>query len=105
VKALPEGTLIYTNLPEVLYLHTGRTPRSIPRLRFLMTGQPNRELSSQLAAVNRELQMQCGVVVYFRARPEQKSIPSEQQLRAQLSVRPVADAADGLIFGATECPR
>jgi hypothetical protein len=105
VKTLPEGTLIYTNLPEVLYLHTGRTPRSIPRQRYLMTGQPNREFSSQLAAVNRELRTQCGVVVYFRTRPEQKSIPGEQQLRARLSVRPVAEAADGLILGATECPR
>jgi hypothetical protein len=103
VRSLPSAVPIYSNAPEIVYLHTGRGARSLPRTRFLMNGGPNRQFSAELAELDADLAATCGVIVYFRTLPGQKSMPSESDLETRLSVRAIAETADGSILGAAAC--
>jgi len=104
VRALPAGTALYSNAPEIVYLHTRRYPRALPRQRFLMTQQPNAQFPAELAAVGRDLQEQCGVIVFLRFLT-QRSMASEQDIRQALSPRVIQDRAEGVILGSPTCPR
>ncbi len=103
VRSLPEGTPIYSNAPEIIYLHTGRDVDPIPKRWLLMNQQPNRAYPAQLTALKRELETDCGMVVYFHNLAGQKSIASEQELSARLALRRRVVSRDGSILSATAC--
>jgi hypothetical protein len=101
-RALPAGRDVYSNAPEILYLHTGQRARNIPRARFLMNQQMNPAFAAELDAVGRDMQARCGAMVYFRSLT-QKAMPSEQQIRQSLPLVVWAEMPDGVILGAAAC--
>lgn len=102
VARLQPDVPVFSNAPEIVYLHTGRPARGIPRTLFLMNQEPNRDFASQLAAVGQEVREQCGVVVYLR-NLAQRSMPSEAEVSQGLSLDVLSDAGDGVILGVTAC--
>jgi hypothetical protein len=54
-----------------------------------------------MADIRRKLGHDRVVVVYFRNLMEQKSMPGEAEIRAQLALQVLADETDGSILGAT----
>jgi hypothetical protein len=103
-RALPIGVPVFSNAPEILYLHTGRLAQPIPKKVLLMTQQPNAAFAAQLAEMRHVLSRSCGVVVYFRNLAGQKAAPSERELAQRLSLRITAEARDGAVLGTSECP-
>jgi hypothetical protein len=93
---------IFSNAPEIVYLHTGREARGLPRTRFLMSQQPNREFATQMDAVAREVRQSCGVVVYLRNLAQQPAA-REAETRNRLSLDVLADESDGVLWGVTAC--
>ena len=104
VKGLNPGTVVYSNAPEIVYLHTGLQPRPLPKTRFLMNGQPNRALLPELSAIERELRSTCGVVVYFR-NLQQQAVPRENELMPALQLQVRVQEPDGVILTPLTCPR
>ena len=103
VKNLPEGTVIYSNAPEGIYLRLNRQAKRIPRKTDLYTGLPDPAFPQKMEAVLEDLQMNQGALVYFSAFPR-SAYPSEAELVQSLSLQPLEHASDGTIYilGSTE---
>jgi hypothetical protein len=95
---------LFSNAPEIVYLHSGRSAQGLPRTRFLMNQQPNREFGTQLTAVGHEVRTRCGVVVYLR-NLRQMAMPTELEVRSGLSLDVLLDVDDGVIWGVAACQR
>lgn len=94
---VPAGVSVYSNAPEIVYLHTGRPAKLLPRKWLPMNERPNPQYDAQLAAVSQEL-ASGGVVVYFRHVAQTKSLPTEAELVQRLALRRLADEPDGLVL-------
>jgi hypothetical protein len=64
-KNLPADITIYTNVPEVVYLYTGRSALRLPKPSFALTKQVNPEYQADLSLIRDRLQSNTGVIVYF----------------------------------------
>jgi hypothetical protein len=95
---------LFSNAPEIVYLHTGRQVRGLPRARFLMNQQPNRAFATELAEVRDEVERSCGAIVYLRNLAQQSSA-SEAELQQRLALDVWRNERDGAIWGATGCRR
>ena len=102
VRDLPAAMPVFSNAPEIVYLHTGRTARGLPRTRFLMNQQANPAFAAELSRLGDELGAACGALVYFRTL-QQKAMPSEAEIRTRLAVAAWSEAGDGVILGAPAC--
>jgi hypothetical protein len=97
VAALSPETLIYSNAPEAVYLRTGRSALRLPRLTRLMEQLPNSNYASELAEMQRRLEAEAGVVVYFET-VQSQSLPTVAALRESLGLELVYDASDGDLY-------
>lgn len=97
----PDGP-IYSNAPEIVYLHARREARGIPRTRFLMNQQPNRAYATEMAAVADAVRTSCGVVVYLR-NLSQQAMPGESEAAQRLSLDVLSETDDGVIWGVRAC--
>ncbi len=103
IEALPAGTVVYSNAPEIVYLHTGRAAEALPRKIFLMNGRRNGQFAGQLADTGDRLSRTCGVIAYFRTLTDQKSVPTEAELQSRLSLGVRAEGRDGALLSASTC--
>ena len=104
VRRLPETVLIYSNVPELIYLHTGRTATAIPRPLSAMNRQPNPDFGPQMGALEHTLTSEPSVVVYFTGLSRGARGGNERDLMADLSLRVRDQLADGLVLCAAACP-
>ncbi len=100
VKALPPDIWVYSNIPEVIYLLTGRPSGSLP-------GKTESEYRSELARIDRRLRNREVLLVYFREVPGRDFpgrgyLPSEQELKAALPLKLIDEGPDGAIYGPAE---
>lgn len=93
---------LFSNAPEIIYLHSGRSVQALPRMRFLMSQQTNREFGTQLDAVARDVRSKCGAVVYLR-NLAQKAMATETEIGSRLSLDVLQDRDDGVIWGVATC--
>lgn len=105
LRKLPEGMPVFSNAPALVYLTTGRVVSPIPAKFLLMKRQANPEFLTQIAETRDRLEYSCGAVVYFRSLGDQKSLPSEQELKTLLSLDARFDERDGAIFSTAACLR
>lgn len=94
---------IYSNAPEIIYLHTNREALPLPKQRFLTQRRANPDFGIELAAVKRKLAESCGLVVFFRHLPNQKAVPAEQEVKTKLDLRVSSTHADGVILTPQSC--
>lgn len=96
LDALPAGAVLYSNAPEAIYLHTGRTAPYVPRKYEMTSLRPNTEYEEEMQSMARRVE-EGAVVVYF---PEVRRhyLPSAQELESLTGLRaaPVGDKA--LVF-------
>lgn len=93
---------IYSNAPEIVYLHARREARGLPRTRFLMNQQPNQAFGTEMNAVAETVRASCGVVVYLR-NLSQQSMPTESEASERLSLDLLEETPDGVIWGVKSC--
>lgn len=93
---------VYSNAPEIVYLHARRAARNLPRTRFLMNQQPNQAYLTEMTAVADAVRATCGVVVYLR-NLSQQSMPGESEAGARLSLDILSEDDDGVIWGVKTC--
>jgi hypothetical protein len=104
VATLDPAVPVFSNAPEIVYLHTGRAARGVPRTKFLMSQRRNPEFETEMAAIHDEVRGACGVVVYLRNLAQQ-SMPTEAEAADRLSLNVLADQEDGVIWGVSGCRR
>ncbi len=104
-RKLPAGVPVFSNAPDILYLHTGKSASPIPKKFFPANQQRNPDFPAQLIALKQTLTRANGVVVYFSNLKEQKSLPSEEELKAELALCVEDRQSDGAIFRISGCPQ
>jgi len=91
VRALPDGTAVYTNQPEAVWFHTGRAALRIPEERALLTGEANAAYEAELVTMAETLR-RAGVLVYFTAAPSRTVfLPTPAELERALPLQRVAE--------------
>jgi hypothetical protein len=110
VRLAPPETVIYSNVPEAIYLHADRRALPLPRPMNATTQQPNPGYAAELIRMGQMLDTQglavlgrtaspaqAALLVYARGL-SQRSRPSEEELRQQLALHLLAQCADGAIY-------
>lgn len=97
VQSLPPEALIYSNVPEAIYLHAGRRALPLPRPVNATTRQQNPGYAAEVAHMSQLLDQQAALLVYARSL-SQRTRPGEDELRQQLTLRPMAQSADGAVY-------
>jgi hypothetical protein len=105
VSALVPGALVYSNVPEAIYLRTGSDARPLPRRTIQVVKRPNEGFERELAEVSSTLRERCGVVVYFRDLTDNSSIVPARMLEDRLSLRAGWSGDDGVILEVPGCAR
>jgi hypothetical protein len=65
VRSFPRGTVVATNAPDAVWLHTGRAPLMLPLRTDLYGGGPNRQLPEQAEVLAEALRGEQAIVVFF----------------------------------------
>lgn len=102
LRALPAGTLIYTNGYDAISILTGRASLMIPAKIDRATGRPNAAYAAELTRMSEELKARRGVLVYFENLSERWYLPTEEELEKQLRLRPLFKDAGADIYGIEE---
>ena len=86
IRAFPASTVVATNAPDAVWLHTGRAPLMLPLRTDLYGGGPNLRLHEQAAVLAAALRDRDAIVVFFD-RPTQGGRRSlDQRLASALDL-------------------
>lgn len=100
VRALPASAPVYSNEPDALWFHTGRTAALIPEIRALLTGEVNRAYGAEVATMAADLQ-DGGLLVYFTEVPARRVfLPAGDELATRLGLAEVAHDRVGVAYRA-----
>ena len=101
ISDLPPRFSVYTNAPAAVFLLTDRAVRTLPARLRPGTGADDPDYGSRLAYMEKQIAGDQAVLVYFRTESRNWD-PSEEELRERLPLRPIATAADGVIYAGQE---
>jgi hypothetical protein len=94
---LPEDMSIYSNVPEAIYLHTGKSALSFPKKENATTNQVEANYAEKLLEMRNKLAQDSSVIVFFTAvRPEAGQIITE--LQAEMPLIIVIETDDGIMY-------
>ncbi len=99
IQTLPAETSIYTNIPEGIYLYTGRPAARLPRKFFLSSQEANLQFESEIAQIGRKLVTGHSVIA-FSTFPDRSENPSLQDIQEVINLTGVSEVADGSIYSA-----
>ena len=97
IRDLPVDVAIHSNVPEAIYLHTGRPALRLPRVYERSAAQSNPEFESELLALEAKMAAGQAVIAFFN-QPGRIDNPSLDELEAILDLEIQAQAADGWIY-------
>lgn len=98
VNTVESSTAIFTNVPDVIYMLTGRRTAMIPRKVDPKSRLPNGQYPFEIAYMKDEMKKTNGVVVYFNAEQRLWYLPSASELQRDAGLRLVALKKDGYIY-------
>jgi len=101
IQTLPADTLIYTNIPEGIYLHTGRPAARLPRKFFLSSQEVNLQFESEISQIGRQLVTGQSVIAFSNF-PDRSENPSLQDIQEVIHLSRVVEVADGSIYSASQ---
>jgi hypothetical protein len=104
VRRLPEPVQVFSNVPELIYLHTGRQAEALPKRWLPMDRRPNPDFPAQMAAVERSLASESAVVVLFTGLRGAPGVLGERDLVDDLPVRVREQQPDGVVLCGVACP-
>ncbi|MEM6315804.1 MAG: hypothetical protein AAF743_17075, partial [Planctomycetota bacterium] len=94
---LPPEALVYTNVPDVLFLLQGRSAKPMPRLVDPTSGERVPRYRERLRAFRRDLQDNAGFVVFFDPIPRVYWM-DEQRFNADNDTRLIVELDDGAVY-------
>lgn len=103
---LPDDAVVFTNAPDVVYIHTGREARGLPRRQTLKHGDRIYAPHELWDQVKHRLKSSGGIVIRFNhwddktARHTFRYIPSEKELEAQLPLQVMLEWEGGKVYRA-----
>ncbi len=92
-----EGTRVYTNAGDYLFLHTGLESRALPKLYNVHTLERNDEFVVQMSKVVEEVDTGVAVVVWFSGFDYRQYYPAPALLEGQFGLRS-EDGLDGRLY-------
>ncbi len=95
VEALPPDTALISNVPDGIYILTGRPAAWLPYEVHAGTRQPNAAFGDEIAAVAAEYAARDGRLVYFHAGTWRWYLPKLDTLKQMTLLETVVDARDG----------
>lgn len=98
VRELPVDIPIYTNGPDVIYIHTGRNANWIPYSVHLTENTPNETFAQDVASMIADVTANEGVIVYFDKITWRWYLPEEEELLPRYPLRIATAADDGRIY-------
>lgn len=99
VRSLPGDVPIFTNAGDAVWYVDGRGTYSLPQLFNPQSGQPNRQLGPELAALATFIVRRHADVAFFSKVTWRAYLPSEAMLAARLPVHVIVATSDGVILG------
>jgi 4-amino-4-deoxy-L-arabinose transferase-like glycosyltransferase len=102
VRALPPGTRIYSNGPDVIEFLTGRRAQPAPPLIFPETGKRNMQFAPEMQALTQEVGCGAAVVVHFKSMAFRRWFPTRKQWEEGFGLSVVRSTADGMVIGRPE---
>jgi hypothetical protein len=102
IRALRDDVRVFSNVPDALYVLTGRPARLVPLKTDPFTRRANERFTDDLDLLGRELRGRAGVVVYFRWVRWRWYLPSERELVERLRLVTITRARDGALYGAAD---
>lgn len=97
IRTLPPGTPVYSNGYDAIYYLIGRPALYLPEKVIHGTGRLNQNYEAELDRMQTDLKEHHGVLVYFNTLPERWFLPTERELKTQLSLTEIAKGSDGSI--------
>ena len=101
VKDLPAQTLIFSNLPEAVYIVTGRSAYLVPKKNLLGSTIVRRELEAELDCMQKYMRHKKSKFVFIQGL-ERSFLVSLDVLIDRLHLRLVSQARDGAIYEAAD---
>jgi 4-amino-4-deoxy-L-arabinose transferase-like glycosyltransferase len=98
LKALPAGTIIFSNEPEAIYILTDRPAVLIPGKANPVTLQSNQAFSSDLMKMKQQLEDGHGVLAYFKPFTYRWYMPSASELEQQLPLVLIVQDTNGSLY-------
>ena len=98
VNRVETSAAVFTNVPDVIYMLTGRLTEMIPNKNDPKSLRANKRYAAEVAAMREQLRMTGGVVVYFHAQQRLWYLPSETALQKDAGLSLVATTNDGYIY-------
>ncbi len=98
VNNVKSSAVVFTNVPDILYMLTGRLTAMIPRKNDPQSGLPNKQYRVEISAMKERLRATGGAVAYFHAEQRLWYLPSEAELQRDAGLRLVATTKDGYIY-------
>lgn len=97
LNKLPQQIAIYSNVPEAIYIHTGRPAKKIPKEIKSINQLINKDFEAEWSSMQSNIDTGEGVVVYFDV--PWRSLPqTEEELVELLHLRLLEQTSDGKIF-------
>jgi 4-amino-4-deoxy-L-arabinose transferase-like glycosyltransferase len=89
---------IFTNVPDLIYMWTGKRTAMIPRKVHPMSRLPNEQYLIEVANMKQALKNRSGVVAYFHAEERLWYLPSADELQKTAGLRLVALDKHGSLY-------
>ena len=97
VRKLPKDAYVYSNVPEILYLHAGIYASFLPKVFNPNSNVENKNFTKELREMSEKLRKRDGFLVIIR--PFKRNyLPSEEFLKKTLSLQIYAETRDGAIY-------
>jgi hypothetical protein len=98
VRQLPGDIPIYTNGPDVIYIHSGRNANWVPYSVRLTENRPNEDFSRDLSSMIADVESNHGVIVFFDKITWRWYLVQEDQLLRKYALQIAKAADDGRIY-------
>jgi hypothetical protein len=98
VNAVQPPAPIFTNVPDLIYMWTGKRAVMIPRKVHPVSRLPNERYLLEIASMKEALKISSGVVAYFTADERLWYLPSAEELQRNAGLRLVALDKRGFLY-------
>lgn len=95
IRKTPENTPVFSNACMAILFHTGRVTNGIPPK--IDQGSPKKDFIEKISGMEKLLQSQNGLLIYFKNVPE-GNVPSEEEIKSMISLKKTISAPDGNVY-------
>jgi hypothetical protein len=101
LENIPHDITIFTNAPDAVYLHSGRSAASLPQKFESAAQKVNNDYELDMASMKFQVDSQRAVIVYF-SNLKRPNITTEEELFQEFRLNKMTSLSDGKIFGSVQ---